>query len=77
MVNQNMKEDIYVAKGKSYYNNGKLKFEGEFKYGKIWDGKGYNKEGGLSFEIKNGKGNIKEYDDDYGKLRFEGEYVNE
>ena len=27
------------------------------------------------FEIKDGKGNIKEYDN-YGSLEFEGEYIN-
>ena len=30
------------GKGKEYYNNGTIKFEGEYLYGKEWDGKGYN-----------------------------------
>jgi len=51
-----------------------LKFEGEYLNGKIWDGKGYNKEGNLEFEIKNGKGFIKEYIN-WNKI-FEGEYLN-
>jgi len=29
----------------------------------------------MEYEIKDGKGNIKEYDD-FGKLKFEGEYLN-
>jgi len=44
------------GKGKEYYDDGKLKFEGEFLNGKRWNGKGYNKEGSKEFEIKNGNG---------------------
>ena len=40
------------GKGKEYYDNGKLKFEGEYLNGKIWNGKGYNIKGILEFEIK-------------------------
>ena len=37
---------------------------------------GYNnKNNNIEFEIKNGKGNIKEYDD-YGETIYEGEYSN-
>ena len=64
------------GKGKEYNENGELLFEGEYLYGKRWNGKGYNKEGNIDFEIKDGKGNIKEYDDYDGKLEFEGEYLN-
>ena len=42
---------------------------------KWWTGKGYDTNGNISFEIKNGKGYIKEYDVN-GKLIFEGEYIN-
>ena len=59
------------GKGKEYYSNGKLGFEGEILNGKIWNGKGYNNNGNLAYEIKNGKGYIKEYFDD--KLIFVGE----
>ena len=49
------------GKGKEYYNyNGKLKYEGEYLNGKRWNGKGYNKEGKIDFEIKEGNGKIKE-----------------
>ena len=66
------------GKGKEYYKDGKLKFEGDYQFGRIWNGKGYDKNGNIEFEIKDGKGYIKEYDDSYGKLRlrFEGEYFN-
>ena len=43
--------------------------------GEIWNGKGYDKNGKIEFEINDGKGYIKEYDYD-GKLIFEGEYLN-
>ena len=49
------------GKGKEYYYNSKLKFEGEYLNGKKWNGKGYNYKGNMLFEIKDGKGNIKEY----------------
>ena len=63
------------SKGKELFNNGNLKFEGEYLNGKRWKGKGYNYDGKEEFEIKNGEGFIKEYDD-IGKLLFEGDYLN-
>ena len=63
------------GKGKEFYNNGKLAFEGEYLNGKKWNGKGYNIKNELIFEIKDGKGYIKDYDDD-DKLIFKGEYLN-
>ena len=42
--------------------------------GKWWTGKGYDANSNISFEIKEGKGYIKEY---YNReLKFEGEYIN-
>ena len=64
------------GKGKEYYNNGNLKFEGEYLNGKIWNGKGYNIDGKMEFEIKEGKGTIKIYDYIEGQLEYEGEYLN-
>ena len=64
------------GKGKEYYKNGKIRFEGEYLNGKKWNGNGYNINGNTKFEIKDGKGNIKEYNYYDGKLRFEGEYLN-
>ena len=49
------------GKGKEYYNDGKLKFEGEYLNGKIWNGKEFNKNGNIEFEIINGNGNVKIY----------------
>ena len=55
--------------------NNILKFEGEYLNGKIWNGKTYDKNGILQCEIKEGKGNIKEYNV-YSHLIYEGEYIN-
>ena len=54
--------DVRNGKGKEYDYKGYLIFEGEYLKGKIWNGKGYNYEGKEEFEIKNGKGYIKEFD---------------
>ena len=62
------------GKGKEYYYDGTLIFEGEYLNGKEWNGKKYNINNEIIYEIKNGKGLIKEYD--HGKLIFEGEYLN-
>ena len=62
------------GKGKEFYKSGKLKFEGEYLNGKRWNGNGYNKNGDIGLEIKDGKGNIKEYDYD-DNLKFEGIYL--
>ena len=52
------------GKGKEYDSNGILKFEGEYLNGKEWNGNGYNKKGNrednIEYEIKGGKGHIKE-----------------
>ena len=50
-------------------------FEGEYLNGNFFEGKGYNIDGKLEFELKKGNGKVKEYDY-YGKLKFEGEYLN-
>ena len=63
------------GKGKEYFFNSKTRFEGEYLKGKRWNGKGYNKNGNLEFEMLNGNGQIKEYYDN-GKILYEGEYLN-
>jgi len=61
-------------KGKEYVNE-KLEYEGEYLFGKKYNGKGYDENGNLIYELKNGNGKVKEYDE-FGKLKFEGEYKN-
>ena len=63
------------GKGKEYYYNGRLRFEGEYLNGKRWNGKYYNINGNIDYELKYGRGNCKEYNN-RGKLLFEGEYLN-
>ncbi len=51
-----------IGLGKEYYENGRIKFEGEYRNGKKNGiGKEYNKEGKLIFEGEylNGEKNIK------------------
>ena len=60
------------GKGKEYYSNGNLLFKGEYLNGKEWEGEGYNENNNIVYELKGGKGFIKEYWN--GKLIFEGEY---
>ena len=61
--------------GKEYYKNGRIQFEGEYFNGKKWNGKGYNYEGKKEYEIKYGKGIIKEYAYTGQKL-YEGSYID-
>ena len=45
------------------------------KKGLKWNGKGYDVRNNIVYELKNGKGYVKEYNY-YCRLIFEGEYVN-
>ena len=53
----------------------KLQFEGEYLNVLKWNGKGYNYCKNVIYELNNGNGLITEYDN-YGKLIFEGKYLN-
>ena len=61
-------------KGKEY-NDRRLEFEGDYLNNKKWNGKGYDYKGKVCYELINGNGRVKEYDND-GELKFEGEYLN-
>ena len=63
------------GKGKEYYKNGNIKFEGNFLNNRKIDGKIYNSEGNEVFEIIKGKGNVKEFNDN-GILEYEGKYLD-
>ena len=63
------------GKGKLYINN-KLEYDGEYLYRKKWNGKGYDENLNIIYELINGNGQVKEYDY-FGKLEFEGEYLND
>ena len=61
-------------KGKEYIK-GILEYEGEYLFDKKWNGKGYDKDGNIIYELINGNGQVKEYDEK-ANLIFEGEYLN-
>ena len=61
-------------KGREYIK-GILEYEGEYLYGIKWNGKGYDKKGNVIYELINGCGSVKEYDDDR-ILKYEGEYLD-
>ena len=52
-----------------------MEYEGEYLYNKKYNGKGFDKNGNITYELINGTGKVKEYDDD-GILILEGEYLN-
>ena len=65
------------GKGKEYnYAVGVLLFEGEFLNGVKWNGKGYNKYNEIIYEIKDGKGTVRECENFYSTIAFEGEYID-
>ena len=63
------------GKGVEYYNNGEIKFEGIYLFGQRYKGKGYDSNGKNIYELEEGKGYIKEFDD-FNDIMFEGEYPN-
>ena len=61
-------------KGKSYIK-GILEYEGEYLFDKKWNGKGFDKNNNILYELKEGNGYVKEYDNT-DNLIFEGKYLN-
>ena len=55
--------------------NGILEYEGEYLYNKKWNGKGYDENGNIIYELTNGNDKVKEYSN-YNGLIFEGECLN-
>ena len=63
------------GKGKEFDRYGNLIFKGEYIKGKKWNGKGYNSNQEVIYNIKNGEGNIMEYDP-ISKLIIKCKYLN-
>ena len=64
------------GKGKEYYEDGEILFEGEYYNDLRWNGKGYDHSHNIVYELKNGTGLVKEYHKINKKdyiLEFEGE----
>ena len=55
-----------------------MEFEGEYLNGKKYNGKWYDKDGNIIYELKKGNGKVKEYSE-YNEetLIFEGEYLKQ
>ena len=70
--------DIKEGFGKQFFSNGKIKFEGVYKGGKKWTGKGYDPDGKVVYELIEGKGYFKKYKYNFNTLEFlfEGEFIN-
>ena len=65
----------FLLKGKRYIY-GRIEYEGEFLLNKKWNGKGYDENGNIIYELNNGNGKVKEYNYSTGEIIFEGEYLN-
>ena len=63
------------GKGKEYNYKSQLIFDGIYRTGKRWEGKRYDSKNNIIYELKDGKGYVKEYDSD-DNLIFECEYSN-
>jgi len=61
-------------KGKEYVK-GILEYEGEFIYEKRWNGKGYDENLNVIYEIINGSGNNIKIYNSFGELEYEGDYL--
>jgi len=61
----------YKLKGKLFIKEN-LEYEGEFLCNKKWNGKGFDENGNEIYELKNGKGKVKEYNL-AEELKYEGE----
>ena len=61
------------GKGKEYDDDEELIFEGEYLNGKRWNGRGYDENGNIIYELKDGNGFVKEFN---LLFPFEGEYSN-
>ena len=63
------------GKGKEYYDNGALKFDGEYLDSKQIIGTKYDRNGAIIYQLNNMNGIGKEYNNQ-NMVLFEGEYLN-
>ena len=65
------------GKGKEFLTDGRLLFEGEYLNGRKWNGKGYDiTDKNNTYELKKGKGFLKEFGFFDSELIYEGEFFN-
>ena len=65
-----------TGKGREYNEDGQIIFKGEYLNDLKWNGKGYDSFNNIAYELKDGKGLVKEYYDFSKNLKFECEYLN-
>ena len=55
-----------------------MEYEGEYLNGRKYNGKGFDEKGNVIYELINGNGLVKEYDEKIwiDHLIYEGEYIN-
>jgi antitoxin component YwqK of YwqJK toxin-antitoxin module len=58
------------------YIDGYLEYNDEFLNNKKWNGKGYDKNNNILYELVEGTENVNEYGSN-GKISYEGEYLNQ
>ena len=58
------------------YIKGIKEYEGEYLFDKKWNGKGYDENNNIIYELINGNGKVKEYNEYLACLIFDGEYLN-
>ena len=64
------------GKYNEYDKDGNLLFEGEYYNDKIWNGKGFDKNGNITYELMKGKGFIKKYEITISNYKiFSGKYI--
>ena len=56
------------------YTDGYLSYESDYLYGVKWNGKGYDKNGNIIYELNNGNGYTKEYHGFSDTLKYEGQF---
>ena len=59
-----------------FFINGNKKFVGEYLNGLKWNGIGYDINNNVIYQIKDGNGLVKEYDDNENSLTYFDEYLN-
>ena len=60
--------------GREYLSH--LLFQGYYFNGVKWNGKGYDCDGKIIYELRNGKGSLIKEFENFGAIKYEGEYFN-
>ena len=58
------------GKGKEYNQDSSFIFERKYLNGKRWNGKGFDKNKNIVYKLKDGKGYVKEYNEEYNNYKI-------